>query len=405
MGTMAHDKDHTADLVFVSRAEADVALDGFPAENPFKHVDESKDASDAVEWFPVENPFKHLPQSKDASDARDHVDGLISESDATIQSPARQDDKTRARRYIRLWMVAAVAFLATAFAMSMPFVRTTLDGVASPAPTPTQSPPETIAAPEPVVAPPVSTGPPADLVTLPPALDPVMTNPSGTQPLAVGRNPSTARDSNVARGQAGASGKAPIPTEPILTEPLRTEARPTEAIPSAARPPSAALDLASGATPLPAASITLGGFTAPPPPPARTTAPATSPAPAVSTAATSAAGGPPSRGSADASAVQAVLDRYARAFSALDVEATGAIWPDVDTKALARSFDQLDRQSVVLSGCEIRVSDDLADASCAGQMRYVPKIGRKSERVASHQWTFTLRKMGAGWFITSVRSK
>jgi hypothetical protein len=103
--------------------------------------------------------------------------------------------------------------------------------------------------------------------------------------------------------------------------------------------------------------------------------------------------------------VQTVLDRYAHAFSQLDANATAAIWPDVDLKALARSFDRLDRQTVAFSGCQIKLSDDLAEASCAGQTAYVPKIGRKTEHLESHEWTFTLRKMRNGWVITSVRSK
>ena len=104
----------------------------------------------------------------------------------------------------------------------------------------------------------------------------------------------------------------------------------------------------------------------------------------------------------DTDDVRAVLDRYQTAFSHLDASKAKAIWPSVDEKALGRAFGQLERQEVVLQGCDVMVAGQRAAAACRGQSSYVPRVGNKAARVEARRWAFTLRKIGESWIIEAV---
>jgi hypothetical protein len=104
----------------------------------------------------------------------------------------------------------------------------------------------------------------------------------------------------------------------------------------------------------------------------------------------------------DTDDVRAVLDRYQTAFSHLDASKAKAIWPSVDEKALGRAFGQLERQEVVLQGCDVKVAGQRAAAACRGQSSYVPRVGNKAARVEARRWAFTLRKIGESWIIEAV---
>jgi hypothetical protein len=104
----------------------------------------------------------------------------------------------------------------------------------------------------------------------------------------------------------------------------------------------------------------------------------------------------------DSDAVRAVLDRYQTAFSHLDASIAKAIWPSVDEKALGRAFGQLERQQVLLEGCDVKVVGERAAAACGGRASYVPRVGNKAARVESRRWAFTLRKTGESWIIEAV---
>ena len=104
----------------------------------------------------------------------------------------------------------------------------------------------------------------------------------------------------------------------------------------------------------------------------------------------------------DTDDVRAVLGRYQTAFSHLDASQAKAIWPSVDEKALGRAFGQLERQEVVLQGCDVMVAGQRAAAACRGQSSYVPRVGNKAARVEARRWAFTLRKIGESWIIEAV---
>ena len=68
-------------------------------------------------------------------------------------------------------------------------------------------------------------------------------------------------------------------------------------------------------------------------------------------------------------AIQGVLDRYRLALSTLSVEGLGTVWRTVDTKALARAFSQLEKQTVEFDACQIDINGEVAEASCSGRTR------------------------------------
>jgi len=104
-------------------------------------------------------------------------------------------------------------------------------------------------------------------------------------------------------------------------------------------------------------------------------------------------------------AIATVLNRYERAFSALDANAAHAVWPTVDVKALGRAFDQLDEQTFALEGCNINVAGARAEAECGGNARYIRKVGNRALRVEPRHWHFRLRQLDDQWVIDAVDAR
>jgi hypothetical protein len=103
--------------------------------------------------------------------------------------------------------------------------------------------------------------------------------------------------------------------------------------------------------------------------------------------------------------VALTLNRYQQAFSSLDASAAHAVWPSVDVRALAKAFDQLDEQTFELEGCNINVAGARAEADCAGNARYIRKVGNKALRVEPRRWHFRLRQNGEQWLIDGVDAR
>ena len=104
-------------------------------------------------------------------------------------------------------------------------------------------------------------------------------------------------------------------------------------------------------------------------------------------------------------AITTVLNRYEQAFSALDANAAHAVWPTVDVKALGRAFGQLDEQTFALEGCNINVAGARAEAECAGNARYIRKVGNRALRVEPRHWHFRLRQLDDQWVIDAVDAR
>jgi len=104
-------------------------------------------------------------------------------------------------------------------------------------------------------------------------------------------------------------------------------------------------------------------------------------------------------------AIRQVLERYRTAINARDANAAQDAWPGVNQRALARAFEGLDEQDVSFQDCRIDVNRAQASAICGGVARYVPRVGRRTERVERREWTFQLRREQSGWFIEGIRTR
>ena len=101
-------------------------------------------------------------------------------------------------------------------------------------------------------------------------------------------------------------------------------------------------------------------------------------------------------------AIDRTLRNYQAAFNRLDVDAVRQVWPSVDTKALARSFEQLRREDLTLRSCEVTTTGTTGVATCDGTTEYVPKVGSKSPRMERHRWRISLHRTADQWLVTRV---
>jgi hypothetical protein len=108
---------------------------------------------------------------------------------------------------------------------------------------------------------------------------------------------------------------------------------------------------------------------------------------------------------ADASRVEEVLRRYARAYDSLDASAARAVWPTVNEKALARAFQDLSSQNVSFDNCDIDIRGAVANASCRGEASYVVKVGSREPRTEPRLWRFELRRDGDAWKIENAETR
>lgn len=102
--------------------------------------------------------------------------------------------------------------------------------------------------------------------------------------------------------------------------------------------------------------------------------------------------------------VRAVLDRYAAAYSRLDVNAASAAWPTVNRAALSRAFEGLESQHVSFAACDVTVDGASARAACSGTATWRPKVGG-GQHADARTWTFDLSRVPAGWRIVSARAQ
>jgi hypothetical protein len=187
---------------------------------------------------------------------------------------------------------------------------------------------------------------------------------------------------------------APSPS-PSVSSPKPTPASPA---PSTPTPTAAAASVAVEPPPTAADTTELRpervAPEGPAPPPTPTPTAAATPAPA---AAPPIAAVVPAR-----SGVQGALFEYRDAVGSLDTAAVRAIWPSADVKGLARAFDGVQQQRLELNDCRIAPKGSTAQATCAGTLRYVPRIGNRSEQVQRLQYEFRLKEQNGVWLIDRV---
>jgi len=118
-----------------------------------------------------------------------------------------------------------------------------------------------------------------------------------------------------------------------------------------------------------------------------------------------ASGAPVPRLPSPETAIHTVLSQYRAAYRDLDAGAARVVWPSVDTKALRKAFDRLERQDLSFNSCQIAVSDVRAVASCDGFASYVPRVGNKGPHDDQRQWEFKLSKVDDMWLIDTVSAR
>ena len=341
---------------------------------------------DALLEFVAEPVSERAEGPAVAASAEAPLHGLVAFEAEPATSPAH--DLLQARRS-RKALVIAVSALAGGLALGIPQVLTTWSPERAYAPPPRPAAPgpssPAVSVPAPEVAPPEVPFGPQLPASQSPALEAIL--------------PASA---------ASASGLDDVPEGPGTAVPDDPRPAPIESTAAAGFPVTASPGtLPRAPAPLPAASLPVEPLPVEPLPVDPPTVPPTVAA-TESVAPGRVAGGPPAPASAvvapDAE-IQRILQRYASAYSALDVPSVQAVWPGVDSRALERAFDDLVEQEVDLGACAIAVDGAQATASCSGLTRYVPKVGGRSVRTQRRVWTFALARDGGGWAIQSIRAR
>ncbi len=207
----------------------------------------------------------------------------------------------------------------------------------------------------------------------------------------------------------------PSPRPPASSALIRAAAspptRPVRPVMERAEPalvpaPAVNASTSSPAVPTVSSAATMPALNPVPLAPVTSAAPPSAPSPALPPPALAAPSAPPAGAlTAETRGVALALNRYQDAFSALDANAAHAVWPSVDVKALAKAFDQLEEQTFDLEGCDITVTGARAEAECAGNARYVRKVGNRTLRVEPRRWHFTLRQSSDQWIIDAVDAR
>jgi hypothetical protein len=241
----------------------------------------------------------------------------------------------------------------------------------------------------------------------PPASSPRSGTPAGRAPATPRSLPTIERRPESSSRRVVAETISSPPVAAVSTSPPVAVVSSPPPVPAVSTSPAVAV--VSSPPPVPAASSASPAATvssAPavsppspaPSPPAPVSAPSATP---VSAPSATQAGGL----TAETRAVAVALNRYQDAFSSLDANAAHAVWPSVDVRALAKAFGQLEEQTFDLEGCNITVAGAQAEADCAGNARYIPKVGNRTLRVEPRRWHFKLRQTNDQWFIDAVDAR
>lgn len=226
-------------------------------------------------------------------------------------------------------------------------------------------------------------------VATPPA--PTRTTPSETtSPATTPLRAATSAQGNapVGRSNGAANGAANGATKPqpfLPPTPATTIPALTTSLVSAVLPPTPAVEPPRVAARTPA--------TVPPPTPPAT--PDAEPEPPAA---------PPAPRPTEEAAIESVLGGYRSAYSALDIRDVQRVWPQVDRRALERTFADLEEQSLQFDGCRIDITGRDARASCTGSARLVAK-GAARPKLESRRWEFLLSKIGTDWKILSAQAR
>ena len=104
-------------------------------------------------------------------------------------------------------------------------------------------------------------------------------------------------------------------------------------------------------------------------------------------------------------ALAQVGGHYEQAYDRLDANGAAAIWPSVDSRALARAFARLQVQDLDFGDCTFAVSANDATARCAGVLHYARRIGDTTPKTEPHTWTIEFARAGEAWRIVRVTAR
>jgi hypothetical protein len=107
----------------------------------------------------------------------------------------------------------------------------------------------------------------------------------------------------------------------------------------------------------------------------------------------------------ESTALAQVLGRYEQAYDRLDARLAAAVWPSVDSRALARAFARLQVQDLDFGNCTFAVSANDAAARCAGVLRYARRIGDTAPKTEHHLWTIEFARSGETWQIVRITAQ
>ena len=107
----------------------------------------------------------------------------------------------------------------------------------------------------------------------------------------------------------------------------------------------------------------------------------------------------------ESAALFQILGRYEQAYDRRDATSAAAIWPSVDSRALARAFARLRYQDLDFGDCTFAVSDRTATAHCAGELRYTRLIGDTAPKSEQHVWTIEFLRKGEMWQIAGIKAQ
>ncbi len=105
-------------------------------------------------------------------------------------------------------------------------------------------------------------------------------------------------------------------------------------------------------------------------------------------------------------AVAELLDRYARAYEALDAAAVARLWPGMGgdrQRGLAEAFAGYRWLELVLSDCAIEVDGVAATADCRMRQSFELKVGKAAPRESAVR--FRLERTADGWRIADVAGR
>lgn len=105
---------------------------------------------------------------------------------------------------------------------------------------------------------------------------------------------------------------------------------------------------------------------------------------------------------ADLAGIRQTVERFERAYEALDADAARTVWPSLQVERLSRAFSGLKSQAMTFDRCAINLAGAAATVACEAVTRVVPRFGNSTPVVVAGHWQFTLQRIEDNWLIASV---